>query len=795
MKLAIFTPLAPVKSGIADYSQALLPHLAEHLDITVFTDGGYAPDGFPAAPQISIRGCSEYVPQEFDETLYQFGNNPHHVYIYDAALRHPGINLLHEYNLHHLVAAATIKRGDWDGYLREVEYEAGPEALAYAARARKLEVGPDYDNVALSRRVIESAKATIVHSDFMVRRVRAAGAAHPVKRIPHGAWIPEVNRNRYRAKLGVEPETPLIGIFGFLKPYKRIRESLRAMRRLVRLEPRARMILVGEEHEDFPVKAAIDSLGLGGCAQVLGYVPADEFEQYIGAVDICLNLRYPTAGETSGTLLRALGLGRAVIVSDVGAFADLPAGTCLKVPVGEAEIDLLTEYLNLLVTRPEAARGLGARARNYAAAECSWPRAAKELADWIADKNRRGEPETGGGSAAVKTRQPPESKQKSDREPAPRQPQPEPAASPTLNAAEAQGRITKRQPQPEPAASPTLNAAEAQGRITKRQPQPEPAASPTLNAAEAQGRITRRQPQPEPAASPTLNAAEAQGRITKRQPQPEPAASPTADDGLAEYIRSWNRDRGGDAAYVEAHLTRLVRTLQITPAGTAGDRILEMGAYMHITPALAAKLGYGEVRGSYLGPPGKTDVREVAGACGERFRCEIDLFNAERDAYPYADGSFAAVLCCELIEHLYDDPMHLMAEVNRILRPGGHLVLSTPNACSYRAAAAVLLNYHPGFFHQYVRPDANGVVDPRHAREFAPRDVHCLLEAGGFEVVHFETGPYLERKSDEYEWVKHVMERYELPQQWRDDAIYAVGRKSGPIRERYPQALYAGGAA
>ena len=723
MKLAIFTPLAPVKSGIADYSQALLPHLAEHLDITVFTDGGYAPDGFPAAPQISIRGCSEYVPQEFDETLYQFGNNPHHVYIYDASLRHPGINLLHEYNLHHLVAAATIKRGDWDGYLREVAYEAGPEALAYAARARKLEVGPDYDNVALSRRVIESAKATIVHSDFMVRRVRAAGAAHPVKRIPHGAWIPEVNRNRYRAKLGVEPETPLIGIFGFLKPYKRIRESLRAMRRLVRLEPRARMILVGEEHEDFPVKAAIDSLGLGGCAQVLGYVPADEFEQYIGAVDICLNLRYPTAGETSGTLLRALGLGRAVIVSDVGAFADLPAGTCLKVPVGEAEIDLLTEYLNLLVTRPEAARGLGARARNYAAAECSWPRAAKELADWIADKNRRGEPETGGGSAAVKTRQSPESKQKSDREPAPRQ------------------------------------------------------------------------PQPEPAASPTLNAAEAQGRITKRQPQPEPAASPTADDGLAEYIRSWSRDRGGDAAYVETHLTRLVRTLQITPAGTAGDRILEMGAYMHITPALAAKLGYGEVRGSYLGPPGKTDVREVAGACGERFRCEIDLFNAERDAYPYADGSFAAVLCCELIEHLYDDPMHLMAEVNRILRPGGHLVLSTPNACSYRAAAAVLLNYHPGFFHQYVRPDANGVVDPRHAREFAPRDVHCLLEAGGFEVVRFETGPYLERKSAEYEWVKHVMERYELPQQWRGDAIYAVGRKSGPLRERYPQALYAGGAA
>ncbi len=696
MKLAVFTPLAPVKSGIADYSQALLPHLAERLDVTVFTDGSYAPDGFPAAPRIAVRDCREYAPDQFDETLYQFGNNPYHVYVYDAALQHPGINLLHEYNLHHLVAAATIKRGDWDGYLREVEYEAGPEALAYAERVRKLEIGPDYDNVALSRRVIESAKATIVHSDFMVRRVREAGAEHPIKKIPHGAWIPEVNRNLYRAKLGIEPETPLIGIFGFLKPYKRIEESLRAMQRLVRVEPRARMILVGEEHRDFPVRALIDRLGLGGHALVLGYVPAAEFEQYIGAVDICLNLRYPTAGETSGALLRALGLGRAVVVSNTGAFADLPEGTCLKVPVGEAEIDLLTEYLNLLATRPEVARSLGERARNYAAAECSWPRAAKEIADWIADKNRPGEPQAG-AAAAAKTPPSPERKQ----EPAPRQAAPEPPA----------------------------------------------------------------------------------------------AASPAAADRLAEYIRSWSRGRVDDAAYVETHITRLVRTLEITPSGTSGDRILEMGAYMHITPALAAKLGYGEVRGSYLGRPGKTDVREIVSACGERFRCEIDLFDAERDAYPYEDGSFATVLCCELIEHLYDDPMHLMAEVNRILRPGGHLVLSTPNICSYRAVAAVLLSYHPGFFHQYVQPDADGVIDPRHAREFAPRDVHHLLEAAGFAVVRFETGPYLERKSAEYEWVKHVMERYDLPQQWRGDAIYAVGRKVGPVRERYPQALYVGGSA
>ncbi len=717
MKLAVFTPVKPARSGIADYSQTLLPHLARHLDVTVFTDGSYEAEGFPEAPRISIRDYGDYRPDEFDETLYQFGNNPHHVYVYDTALRHPGINLLHEYNLHHLVAAATITRGDWDGYIREVEYDAGPSALPYAARARRLEVGPDYENVAMNRRVIESGKATIVHSDFMVRQVRQTGCTHPLKRIPHGAWIPEVNRNLYRSKLGVEPETPLIGIFGFLKPYKRIKESLRAMQRVVRLDPRVRMILVGEEHDEFPVRAMIDRMGLTQHVRVLGYVPIEEFEQYIGAVDVCLNLRYPTVGETSGTLLRALGLGRAVIVSDVGAFGDLPEGTCLKVPPDGAEVDLLTEYLNLLVTRPDVAQALGAHARDYVATECNWPKVAKQFGDWIADENRLGDEE-------------PTREEKAD------------DLSPTIEQARGS------------------NDGLFDGGGTE--------SSSNLEA-------TRALPQAEPI--------------------PHVSVAATENEELADYIRSWCFKRDDDAIYVESHLTRLVRTLEITPPGSPDDRVLEMGAYMHVTPALKSKLGYGEVRGSYLGQLGRTDTREVTNASGDRFSCEVDLFNAERDTYPYKESEFATVLCCELIEHLYDDPMHLMSEVNRIVRPGGHFVLSTPNVCSYRAVAAILLNYHPGFFHQYVKPDNDGVVDPRHAREFAPRDVQHLFESAGFELVHLETGPYLARRTAEYEWVKHVMKRYELPEQWREDAIFAVGRKSGPMRERYPASLYVGGAA
>jgi len=234
--------------------------------------------------------------------------------------------------------------------------------------------------------------------------------------------------------------------------------------------------------------------------------------------------------------------------------------------------------------------------------------------------------------------------------------------------------------------------------------------------------------------------------------------------------------------------------LEITPRGTPTDRVLEMGAYLHITPALQYELGYGEVRGSYLGPLGKVDHRLVRSSRGEVFECEIDLFNAEKDRYPYPNGHFATVLCCELLEHLYEDPMHMMAEINRILKPGGHLVLSTPNICSLRAAGAVLLGYHPGLFHQYVKPNDEGVRDPRHAREYAPRDIVALFEAAGLTVERLETGPYTVGYTAEHEWVRHVLNRYQLPEHLRGDAIYAVGKKVSGLKERYPRALYSGGA-
>jgi glycosyltransferase involved in cell wall biosynthesis/SAM-dependent methyltransferase len=675
MRIAFFSPLPPTKSGIADYSEVLLEHLRKVVEVETFTE----------TPR-------DYDPSRYAIAVYQLGNNPHHTFVYEMAMKHPGVAVMHEANLHHLIADLTIRRGDWDAYLHAVESNAGPDALAYAQRhVRTLERGPDYD-VPMIRSILQRSRAAIVHSAAVGDELGAHGFTGPIGKIPHGSWIVDGDRMKYRSRLGLDDFAPVIGIFGFLKPYKRIAESLRAFRRLIRVAPEARMILVGEAHPELPLASMIASLGLSAHVRHIGFAPIEDFNGYLSACDIVLNLRYPTVGESSGTLLRAFGMGRAVIVSDIGSFREYPDEICLKAPVDSTEEDHLFEYLNLLVSRPELARAMGARAREWVERECDWHSVAQRYADFLA--------------AVVENR--------------------------------------------DCQAPPVRVGVEAVGEET--------AQAPPVRAGVDDG-----------VAAPEAKTAPAVG---------------------GDYIASWAPAEDGSRDYVASHVTRLEKTLSITPPGGPEDRVLEMGAYLQITPALKTRLGYGEVRGCYFGPVGETNHRSVTSDGGEAFDCEIDLFDAEKDIFPYQDGHFSTVLCCELLEHLVGDPMHMMIEINRILKMGGHLVLTTPNLVSLRAVAGILQGFHPMLFPAYIRPNPDGPTDARHNREYTPREIDALLEISGFEVTLIDTGPFRDEPKPELRWVEHLLGRYLLSTEHRGDGIYAVGRKVGPAKDRYPSWLY-----
>ena len=353
MKVAYYSPLPPERSGIADYSTLLLPALRERVEIVVAHKGKHA----PAA----------------DVALYHVGNDPDaHGWIVDALRKRPGVVVLHEYVLHHLVAGITIGRGDGRGYLDAMERELGVAGrllgLGVLDNLLPLLWETQPERFPLAGTILDHAHGLITHSNYVAGRARAAGYGGRIWRIPHPAWpIGQVT------PVDDIPGDPLIGCFGFLNMNKRIPELLAAFAAFRRERPGARLLLVGAAGERFDVQRRLERLGLTEGVTRLDYVPEEGLWALMAACDALVNLRYPTMGETSGSVIRALSLAKPLIVSDVGWFSELPDDVVLKVPVDGYEVATLKAALGVAV---DHGAQLGAAAREHVALHHDVERAA-----------------------------------------------------------------------------------------------------------------------------------------------------------------------------------------------------------------------------------------------------------------------------------------------------------------------------------------------------------------------------------------------------------------------------------
>ncbi|HET7571940.1 MAG TPA: glycosyltransferase family 4 protein [Gaiellaceae bacterium] len=345
MKVAYFSPLPPDTSGIADYSALLLPALERHVEVEVVRPGRTRPVA------------------DADVALYHVGNNPDaHGWIVDALVRRPGVVVLHDFVVHHLVAGMTIGRKDGHAYLAAMEREAGVPGRLLGWGVLEGRVPPLWEvrpaEFPLAGTVLDRATGLVVHSHHVEVRAREHGYEGPLWRIPHPAWPAPA----------VEPAAlagaPLIGCFGHLNESKRIPQLLRAFAELRRTHPGARLLLVGSEAPGFSIR---HELAEGVTREP--YVEEARLWALMQACDACVLLRWPTMGETSGSAIRTLSLGKPLVVSDVGWFAELPDEVALKVPPGgDEEVGALTAALERLAAPGVAAR-MGEAAREYVARE------------------------------------------------------------------------------------------------------------------------------------------------------------------------------------------------------------------------------------------------------------------------------------------------------------------------------------------------------------------------------------------------------------------------------------------
>lgn len=193
-------------------------------------------------------------------------------------------------------------------------------------------------------------------------------------------------------------------------------------------------------------------------------------------------------------------------------------------------------------------------------------------------------------------------------------------------------------------------------------------------------------------------------------------------------------------------------------------------------------------------PPGKGTLLDLGGTCGlfdsvvatftnyqlhSADHLAEQPFNFEKDIFPYQDESFDVVLFMEVLEHLAEDPMHAMSEINRILKPQGILLMSTPNTSSWRAIHRALLHQHPSLFPQYMR---HGGTD-RHNREYTYAEVGLLIEAAGFDIEKHEA-------IDVYDHLPQVEPIPGYDPSGRGDTCFCLARKNSTVRDRMPTWLY-----
>ena len=389
MRVAYYSPLPPMRSGIADYSAELLPHLAEHCEIELVVDEGFQPDpelvrGFAVHDHRALPALLEQ--ERFDAVLYQLGNNrDYHTGIYRALLAHPGVVVLHELVLHHLVRDLTLFAGEPGSYVGEMRYAYGRTGEAMARRCVATGVPLDPWSYPLFERAADASRGLIVHNRFACDRVLAARPLARIAVVPHHLSLdalPEVSAEQARAALGIAPGAFAVATFGFVTAAKRPGVLLRAFARLRREVPHARLLIVGEvsPHYDFAGDFAPE---LRGGGEVTGRLGLDRFLLHMQACDVAVNLRHPTAGETSGTVVRLLGLGKPLIVSDAGAFAEIPDDCCAKVGLDESEEELLFAYLRRLAADEPLRHRMGENARRHAAAHHSLAGSARGYAEFL----------------------------------------------------------------------------------------------------------------------------------------------------------------------------------------------------------------------------------------------------------------------------------------------------------------------------------------------------------------------------------------------------------------------------
>ena len=339
MTVGFYSPLPTAPTGDADYAASLLAELRRH-------------------------GAVAVSPATCDVALYHLGNNPLHAAIYARSLETPGVVVLHDAVLNHFLLGTLGEQA----YIEEFVHNYGEWSRSLAAglwhdRASS-STDRRYFDFPMLKRIAERSCVVVVHNPAAAAMVREHAARARIVEIPHLFAPPALPGRaeaiRYRQALGIDPAAFLFGVFGYLRESKRLPAVLDAFAALHREKARTALLVAGQFVSSDLERAVQPLLSAAGVFR-RPHLPEREFWLAASAVDACINLRYPAAGETSGIAIRFMGIGKPVLLTDGLECSRFPEDACLRIAPGASESDSLLAHMILLTSIPEVADTVGQR--------------------------------------------------------------------------------------------------------------------------------------------------------------------------------------------------------------------------------------------------------------------------------------------------------------------------------------------------------------------------------------------------------------------------------------------------
>ena len=354
-RVAFVGPMPPEPTGIATYDAAVL----EGLRRIGFLDDVPIDVAWPVEAKDIPAITSHRL------AILQMGNHiGFHLQAYRLAHHMPSLVTLHDVALDDFVIELQIKQDPLGP--PAVREAAALRGRMHSVEAMQNEPLRDPWCAALSR----ATRGLIVHSDFGRRYLQGFGCRTPVFVVPHPAVEDAASlerardrASRLRAPLEVAGIATVVVAPGDMHRAKCLDSVIRAV---ARLDPSVHLVLVGRPVMGYDADRAIDDSGMRARVTLALDVEDADFLGWIAAADVVVDLRFPHRGEVSGSLSRAMQLGRAAIVSGTGSYLDLPHGSVVTVNGGEPDEDELASAIRRLAGDPELRAGVGGSAAAYA---------------------------------------------------------------------------------------------------------------------------------------------------------------------------------------------------------------------------------------------------------------------------------------------------------------------------------------------------------------------------------------------------------------------------------------------